>query len=58
MFRDLQPIMEVYCDYSYCIAERCRTDCLLELEKQSLDTENYRDVNRTENILSKFIRGK
>ena len=53
---------EVYYDYKkdkrYCIAGRCRTDCLLELEKQSLDTENYRDVNRTENILSKFIRGK
>lgn len=53
---------EVYYDYKkdkrYCIAGRCRTDCLLELEKQLFDTKNYRDVNHTENILSKFIRGK
>ena len=53
---------EVYYDYKkdkrYCLKVKCRTDCLLELEKQLLDTKNYRGVNHTENILSKFIRGK
>ena len=55
-------MVELCCDYKkekgYWIAERCRTDCLLEPEKQLLDTKKYRDVSNTENILSKFIRGK